>query len=779
MLCPNCGTEVGDEVKLCDKCESEREARRRASDLGGFGRAPGDGSGADKLTGEAIVEEMLPGEAFTTESERWAALIKDDKYAPFLSRVTAAIIDLGVVNLTLSLLWLVFALKVATPAEQTQHAVATGLFGFLFTTIQFLLLLLGAAFPYFILFEMSPLAATPGKLLLGLVVTNTDGGRVSFRVALLRHAARSVSIVTLGLGYLLAAITPRRQAVHDGLARTLVLEGRPVDRLKVVGTFVFALCFSIGTVLLFRTASETAEEITTIKATPTPTPPKQLAQVGEKELRLPFSVAILRPDARQVEIGFFRAMPNGFDAELVRRQDTLMDIGGVVPDLQVVVNYKDNASLCSPFGVESYDFTFIKSESGFPLLEEKTVFSETVRPGEDTEGNKAMSLISIGCRPVDGGDLDASFKGFREIASGDEALRFSWELGSTTKLIVPQPIEKVEIDSDMARASVALIDKAASNLQIGYFAADLTLEDRELMRTQRSLEALPDNRPIVVISFSLSKGIIELATEDVSGYRVSIYRADAIRFPGAEEAVRFEYAGAPRVLDLGGSVRDGQRIVGTVMGRGIKRFESEARQFIWELDFDTELLDVDVDPKQPSENSAPPYLGRVTAGEVPVELVDAVAMIYPETNDLVVGFYTQPLSAEEIEECKKRKTVASTMNRRHAALIVLFDFKRESVDQLSVSDMLGYTVYFRRDAQGGLSFPGQHDSVSLKRMFEAEGKQELRVVRGKLKTGEKILLEMVARSRPTGSLTEFKWELRGEVRILDSVGGDSANAVTP
>ena len=780
MLCPNCGTDVGDEVKLCDSCESERAARKRASDLGGFGdaanRAEHRAADGEPLTAEAEVEDLLPGEAFATESERWTGLVADDKYAPFLARVTAAIVDLGVVNLALSLLWLLFA-QVATPAEQTQQATTAGTFGALFTVVQFFLLLLGAGFPYFILFEISPLAATPGKLLLGLVVTTTEGGRLSFRVALLRHAARSLSIVSVGIGYLLAGITPRRQAIHDGLARTLVLEGRPIPRSMVVGTLIFAICFSSGTVLLVGSAKEVAEEVTTIRPTPTPTPPKHLAKVGEKELHLPFSVAVLRPDAREVELAFFRDQPTGFDEEAIRRQDTLNDVAGVTPDIQVVVRYKDKASVCSPFGVESYVFSFNKNDVGFPLVEKQTSFSQAIRQGENEEGAKAMSLISIGCRPSDGGALEATFKGFREIATGDETLRFSWELATETKVIVPQPIEKVELDSDMTRASAALLDKKSNNLQVGYYAADLTLEDRELIRKQRALDVLPDNRPMVVISFSLGKDTIALSNAEVVGYRVSIYRADSIRFPGEEEVVRFEYAGAPRVLDLGGALREGERVNGTIMGRGIKRFDNDARQFIWEFDFDTEILDVDSDPKLPEPGESADYIGRVSAGDAPVEFSTAIGMVYPETNDLVVGLYAGPLSAEEIEECKRRKTVSSTLERRQATMVIVLDFKRESVGPITEADILGYTVYFRRGVQGGLSFPGQHESVSSKQLIDPDAKREFRLVRGDLKSGGKVRIEMLSRARPNGSPAEFKWELRAEVPIVDSVGGDAESSV--
>ncbi len=253
MLCPNCGTDVGDDIRLCDQCESERAARRRAAasteqDDAAEERAKLAGK-ATADTAEAVVEEMLPGEAFASESERWANLVKEDRYAPFLARFTAAIIDLGVVNLTLSLSWLLLA-QVATPAEQTTHATGSGLFGFLSTIVQFLLLLIGAGFPYFVLFEISPLAATPGKLFVGLVVTTTEGAKLPFRTALVRHAARALSVVTFGLGYLLAGLTPRRQAAHDGIARTLVLESRALPRPMIAVVVIQGLqgSVSMGTI---------------------------------------------------------------------------------------------------------------------------------------------------------------------------------------------------------------------------------------------------------------------------------------------------------------------------------------------------------------------------------------------------------------------------------------------------------------------------------------------------------------------------------------------------
>ena len=77
---------------------------------------------------------------------------------------------------------------------------------------------------YFALFESSRRQATPGKMMLGIFVTDLQGRRISFLRALGRTVGKVLSQVILWMGYLLALLTPRRQALHDMLAGTLVLE---------------------------------------------------------------------------------------------------------------------------------------------------------------------------------------------------------------------------------------------------------------------------------------------------------------------------------------------------------------------------------------------------------------------------------------------------------------------------------------------------------------------------------------------------------------------------
>jgi uncharacterized RDD family membrane protein YckC len=77
---------------------------------------------------------------------------------------------------------------------------------------------------YFALFESSRRQATPGKMLLGIFVTDAQGRRISFGRALGRNLSRVLSQMFCWLGYLLALFTQRNQALHDMIASTLVLE---------------------------------------------------------------------------------------------------------------------------------------------------------------------------------------------------------------------------------------------------------------------------------------------------------------------------------------------------------------------------------------------------------------------------------------------------------------------------------------------------------------------------------------------------------------------------
>lgn len=77
---------------------------------------------------------------------------------------------------------------------------------------------------YYALQESSPRMATIGKRAVGLVVTDLEGERISFARATGRYFGKILSGMFACAGYIMAAFTERKQALHDLLASSLVMQ---------------------------------------------------------------------------------------------------------------------------------------------------------------------------------------------------------------------------------------------------------------------------------------------------------------------------------------------------------------------------------------------------------------------------------------------------------------------------------------------------------------------------------------------------------------------------
>ena len=76
---------------------------------------------------------------------------------------------------------------------------------------------------YYAIMESSATQATLGKMALGIKVTDIDGNRIGFGRATGRHFAKIISAIILLIGYIMAAFTPKKQALHDMMADCLVV----------------------------------------------------------------------------------------------------------------------------------------------------------------------------------------------------------------------------------------------------------------------------------------------------------------------------------------------------------------------------------------------------------------------------------------------------------------------------------------------------------------------------------------------------------------------------
>jgi uncharacterized RDD family membrane protein YckC len=83
-----------------------------------------------------------------------------------------------------------------------------------------------AGWLYEALLLSSPWQATIGKKLLGLKVTDEAGQRLSFGRATGRHFAKIISMIICFIGFIMAAFTYHKRALHDMIAGTLVMKER-------------------------------------------------------------------------------------------------------------------------------------------------------------------------------------------------------------------------------------------------------------------------------------------------------------------------------------------------------------------------------------------------------------------------------------------------------------------------------------------------------------------------------------------------------------------------
>jgi len=94
---------------------------------------------------------------------------------------------------------------------------------------------------YWPVMESSARQATFGKVLMGIKVTDTGGQRTGFGKAFLRNLAKLLSSLIMGIGFLMAAFTSRKQALHDMVVSCVVVREGPSYFLKAVIVMVIVL----------------------------------------------------------------------------------------------------------------------------------------------------------------------------------------------------------------------------------------------------------------------------------------------------------------------------------------------------------------------------------------------------------------------------------------------------------------------------------------------------------------------------------------------------------
>ena len=149
------------------------------------------------------------------------------EYAGFLVRFIAFFIDSIILGVTMMICIVPFTLVMAYADDISGATGGTGSDGSgIFCCAYCLVYIVGliVQWLYFAWFESSASMATPGKMLLGLQVTDESGDRISFSKATLRLVAKIVSNSFFYIGSLAIPFTSKKQGLYDMIAGTYVVK---------------------------------------------------------------------------------------------------------------------------------------------------------------------------------------------------------------------------------------------------------------------------------------------------------------------------------------------------------------------------------------------------------------------------------------------------------------------------------------------------------------------------------------------------------------------------
>lgn len=189
MFCRNCGREIANEAVICIHC----------------GSIPKKGKNFCYNCGSIT-------ESTDSNCMHCGVRLNITAYAGFWRRVAAYIID-GLVLMPAVLILYGITLASTISGEE----------GFSASVILYEIFAIALVWLYHALMESSSYQATVGKMAIGIIVTDLNGDRVSFGKASGRYFGMMISGLIMGIGFLMAGFTARKQALHDMMAGCLVI----------------------------------------------------------------------------------------------------------------------------------------------------------------------------------------------------------------------------------------------------------------------------------------------------------------------------------------------------------------------------------------------------------------------------------------------------------------------------------------------------------------------------------------------------------------------------
>lgn len=135
--------------------------------------------------------------------------IENEKYAGFIKRLVAGLFDVFLIG-TITYFILILINNYLIPINKSNLYIGLIIF------IPFYIL-------YNAVFERTTWQGSVGKLIMDIEVVDQYENPITFPVALKRNVAKLVNVITFGIGFILSAAPPTKQALNDKIANTYVI----------------------------------------------------------------------------------------------------------------------------------------------------------------------------------------------------------------------------------------------------------------------------------------------------------------------------------------------------------------------------------------------------------------------------------------------------------------------------------------------------------------------------------------------------------------------------
>lgn len=386
-------------------------------------------------------------------------------YSGFWRRAVALCIDSAIVSMIqvgVTMVWALIAVGSLIGSSnfgggQFLGALAASLFALVLVSIA-----IGLAYSAF--FESSTYRATPGKLIMQAYVADVSGAPLTFGRALGRNAAKLLSAIIFGIGYIMPAFTAKKQALHDMVASTLVLRKPDASPARFIAGVVLAVLL-LGIQYAISGTNETArhgkinfkingvsqdlktsnnlpvpdvvestEPAPTGESTPSLEPdlasPNFVSVFGTK-YDFPYQAAFLKRNGAELLIGLYEKPVPAKEMAHLKEIASSSDISALQADIILDFKFARTNMECSATDLSSYVVTLRASPSGLKLPENRDSieFARAITSDRSREG------IALSCQKKNGSDLVVAMRGSGGKVPNETKPQYEWNLAFKTELI--------------------------------------------------------------------------------------------------------------------------------------------------------------------------------------------------------------------------------------------------------------------------------------------------------------------------------------------------------